>query len=323
MPDSLLVALGGNALIKKCQRGTLDEQRRNIHECLSGLLEPIQNGTRLVITHGNGPQVGAILMRAKAAKDEAYDLPLDVCVAQSQGEIGYLIQQSLQALLHRHGIHRPVVTMLSQTVVDLKDSHFQNPSKPIGFYLSEQETQKLKAQGVRLVEEPQRGYRRVVPSPFPLEIIEAKAIEQVVNTGTIVIAVGGGGIPVYRDETGTLCGIEAVVDKDLGSSVLAVALKINRILNLTSVDHAKLHYRLSEERDLKTLSVSQAKQYLAKGHFAPGSMGPKIEAAIHFVEHGGQEFIITRTDKVREGLRGELGTHICSFESISGIDCEV
>lgn len=323
MPDSLLVALGGNALIKKGQRGTLEEQRCNIDKCLSGLLEPIQNGTPLVITHGNGPQVGAILMRAQAAKDGAYNLPLDVCVAQSQGEIGYLIQQSLQALMQRHGIPRPVLTMLSQTLVDPQDSHFQHPSKPIGFYLSEQEVRELKAQGVQLAEDAQRGYRRVVPSPFPLEIVEAKSIVQVVDAGTIVIAVGGGGIPVYRDETGTLCGIEAVVDKDLASSVLAVALKFNRILNLTSVDHAKLHYRSSQERDLKTLSVSQAKQHLAEGHFAPGSMGPKIEAAIHFVEHGGQEFIITRTDKVREGLRGELGTHICSFVSISGNDCEV
>jgi len=251
-------------------------------------------------------------MRAQTAKDRAYDLPLDVCVAQSQGEIGYLIQQSLQALMQRYGIPRPVVTMLSQTLVDREDPHFQNPSKPIGFYLSEQDTQALKAQGVRLVEESPRGYRRVVPSPYPLEIIEAKAIERLVNTGTIVIAVWGGGIPVYRDETGTLCGIEAVVDKDLASSVLAVSLNIDRILNLTSVDHATLHYRSSKERDLLSLSVSQARQHLAEGHFAPGSMGPKIEAAIHFVEQGGQEFIITRTDKSKEGLDGKIGTHIRS-----------
>ena len=312
MPESLLVALGGNALIKKGQRGMLEEQRRNIDECLSGFLEPIQHGTRLVVTHGNGPQVGAILMRAQAAKDGAYHLPLDVCVAQSQGEIGYLIQQSLQALLHCHGIHRPVVAMLSQTLVDQKDQNFQNPSKPIGLYLSGQEAQALKTQGVRLVQEAPRGFRRVVPSPHPIEIIETQSIEQLVNAGVIVITAGGGGIPLYRDETGTICGIEAVVDKDLASSVLAVALNIHRILNLTSVDHAKLHYRSSGERDLKSLSISQAKQYLAEGHFPPGSMGPKIEAAIHFVEHGGKEFIITRTDKVREGLSGEIGTQIRS-----------
>jgi carbamate kinase len=312
MSESLLVALGGNALIKPGQRGTLEEQRQNIDESLSGLLEPIQNGTRLVITHGNGPQVGYILVRAQAAKDSAYDLPLDVCVAQSQGEIGYLIQQSLQDLIQRHGIDRSVVTMFSQTLVDPKNSHFQNPTKPIGPYYSEKKAQALKEQGASLLEEEGKGFRRVVPSPYPIEIIETEAIQQLVNAGVVVITAGGGGIPVYRDGEGLLHGIEAVVDKDLASSVLAVSLKFDRILNLTSVDHAKLNYESSEEQDLEILSVTQAKQHLAEGHFAPGSMGPKIEAAIHFVEHGGQEFIITGTDKAKEGLDGKIGTHIRS-----------
>lgn len=317
MSESLLVALGGNALIKHGQRGSLEEQRENIDECLSGLLEPIQNGTRLIITHGNGPQVGYILMRAKAAKDGAYDLPLDVCVAQSQGEIGYLIQQSLQNLIQRHDIQRPVVTLLSQTLVDPKDHHFQNPTKPIGQYYSEKEAQALKEQGVRLVEDIQKGCRRVVPSPYPLEIIETEAIEQLVDAGVIVITAGGGGIPVYREANGVLRGIEAVVDKDWASSVLATSLNVARILNLTSVDHAKLNYGSSEEQDLTILSVAQATQHLAEDHFSPGSMEPKIEAAIYFVEHGGEEFIITRTDKAREGLEGKTGTHICSEDIVA------
>ncbi len=312
MSESLLVALGGNALIKHGQRGTLTEQRQNIVECLFGLIEPIQNGSRLIITHGNGPQVGYILIRAQAAHDRAYDLPLDVCVAQSQGEIGYLIQQSLQDLIQLRGLHRPVVTVLSQALVDPQDSHFQNPTKPIGPYCSEKEARDLKEQGASLIEEAGKGYRRVVPSPFPVEIIETDGIQQLVNAGVIVITAGGGGIPVYRDGKGRLHGIEAVVDKDLASSVLAVSLKVDRILNLTSVDHAKLNYESSEEQDLENVSLTQAKQHLAEGHFAPGSMGPKIEAAIHFVEYGGQEFIITRTDKAKEGLGGKIGTYIYS-----------
>lgn len=312
MPESLLVALGGNALIKKGQRGTLQEQRQNIDECLSGLIEPIQKGTRLIIIHGNGPQVGYILMRAQAAKNEAYDLPLDACVAQSQGEIGYLIQQSLQDLMQGHGFHRPVVTMLSQTLVDPNDPHFKNPTKPIGPYFAEQEAQDLKEQGTSIIEEKGKGFRRVVSSPYPIEIIETASIERLVNSGTVVITGGGGGIPVYRNPDGKLRGIEAVVDKDFTSSVLAVSLKIDRILSLTSVDHAKVNYQSANEQNLEFLSVAQAKQHLTEGHFAPGSMGPKIEAAIHYVEHGGKEFIITKTDKAKEGLDGKIGTHICA-----------
>ncbi len=312
MPESLLVALGGNALIKHGQRGTIEEQRQNIDECLSGLLEPIRNGTRLIITHGNGPQIGYILIRANAAKDQAYDLPLDACVAQSQGEIGYGIQQSLQDLLQRNGIHRQVVTVLSQTLVDPNDPQFQVPTKPIGPYYSEKVAWALKDQGARLVEDSRGGYRRVVPSPYPIEIIETNTIEQLVNAGVIVITVGGGGIPVYRDEKGVTRGIEAVVDKDLASSILADSLKIDRILNLTSVDYVKLNYGTPIEQDLEHISVAQAKLHLAEGHFAPGSMGPKVEAAIDFIEHGGKEFIIVRDNNAREGLEGKRGTHICS-----------
>ena len=316
MPESLLVAVGGNALMKPGEEGTLEEQRKNVNECLSGLLEPIQNGTRLIITHGNGPQVGYMLIRAQAAKDQAYDLPLDVCVAQSQGEIGYLIQQSLQGLIQRYDIHRTVVTILTQTLIDPKDPQFQNPTKPIGPFYQHEEARALKGRGASFVEDTQHRFRRVVPSPYPIEILETKPIEQLVDAGVIVIAAGGGGIPVYRDENGSLHGIDAIVDKDLASSILAVSLKVGRILNLTSIDHAKLNYGSSEEQDLKTVSVAQARQFSAEGHFAPGSMAPKIEAAIHFIEHGGKEFIITGTDTAQEGVDHQTGT--CIFSNAQG-----
>lgn len=316
MPDSLLIALGGNALIKAGQKGTLDEQAHNLDECLSGLVEPIRNGTRLVFTHGNGPQVGYILIRALAARDQAYDLPLDVCVAQSQGEMGYLIQQRLQHLLHRRHIHRRVVTLLTQTLVDPDDPRMQHPSKPIGPFYSEKEAGPLQQQGTCLVHAGPQGYRRVVPSPDPLTIIETEEIRHLVEEGVIVIAVGGGGIPVYRGQDGLLHGIEAVVDKDLASSLLANTLGFVRLLNLTAVDHAKLWYGSPEEQNLQTLSDTQATQYLAEGHFAPGSMGPKIEAAIQFVKNGGRECIITATNNAREGLEGKIGTHLFQNEHV-------
>ena len=312
MPERILVALGGNALIRPGQRGAIAEQMDNLDVALTGIVPLIQRGYRVVITHGNGPQVGHILIRVEAARHQAYDLPLDVCVAQSQGEIGYLIQQSLENLLRKNRIDRTVATVLCRTEVDQHDPKLAKPSKPVGPYYSEEEALALKTQGWSLVEEPPHGFRRVVPSPEPIRIVETGVIRRLFDEGVIVIAVGGGGIPVSAEADGTLQGIEAVVDKDLASSQLAVTIGVERILDLTSVEHAKLYFNSPTEENLQTITVADAKKYLDEGHFAPGSMQPKIEAGIYFLEHGGREFTITHTEKALDGFERRTGTHIVS-----------
>ena len=310
MAERILVALGGNALVRPGQPGTIQEQMVNLDRAMAGIVPLIQRGCQMVITHGNGPQVGHILIRVEAARHQAYDLPLDVCVAQSQGETGYLIQQTLENLLRKHQIDRTVVAVLSRTVVYQHDPKLMNPSKPVGPYYSREEALALKTQGWSLAEEAPHGFRRVVPSPEPIRIVETEAIQRLVGDGAIVIAVGGGGIPVNVETDGTLKGIEAVVDKDLASSQLAVTIGVERILDLTSVEFAKLHFNSSSEENLQTITVADAKKYLADGHFAPGSMQPKIEAGIYFLEHGGREFIITHTEKALDGFEGRTGTHM-------------
>ncbi|MBI4401539.1 MAG: carbamate kinase [Nitrospirae bacterium] len=311
MPETILVALGGNALVKVGQQGTIAEQAANLREALAGIVELIRRGHRLIITHGNGPQVGHILIRAEEARGKAYELPLDVCVAQSQGETGYLIQQGLQNLFMQSGVsHRPVATVISRTEVDPTDPRMKAPTKPVGPFYTREQAVLLRERGYHLMEDARRGYRRVVPSPLPVRVLEAGVIQRLVKEGVIVIAVGGGGIPVHVVEDGTLVGVEAVVDKDLASSVLAVALGVDRLLDLTGVEHVKLHFGSPMERSLDSLTVAEAKSYLAEGHFAPGSMGPKIEAAIHFLEHGGREVVITRPETALEAFEGKAGTHV-------------
>jgi carbamate kinase len=310
MAERILVALGGNALVRAGQRGTIQEQMANLDLAMAGIVPLIQRGCHVVITHGNGPQVGHILIRVEAARHQAYDLPLDVCVAQSQGETGYLIQQTLENLLRKHQIDRTVCAVLCRTVVDQHDPKLTNPSKPVGPYYSREDALALKTQGWSLAEEAPHGFRRVVPSPEPIRIVETEAIQRLLEDGIIVIAVGGGGIPVSAETDGTLKGIEAVVDKDLASSQLAVTIGVERILDLTSVEFAKLHFNSPSEENLQTITVADAKKYLAEGHFAPGSMQPKIEAGIYFLEHGGREFIITHTEKALDGFEGRTGTHM-------------
>lgn len=310
MSEKILVALGGNALVRAGQRGTIEEQKANLNLALKGVVPLIQRGCRVIMTHGNGPQVGHILLRVEAARHRAYDLPLDVCGAQSQGETGYLLQQSLQNLLRRARIERPVVTILCQTLVDKQDPRMKSPSKPVGPFYAREEAMDLQKQGYSLVEDSHRGFRRVVPSPEPIQIVEKEVIHRLLDDGVIVIAGGGGGIPVSAEEDGTLRGVEAVVDKDLASSQLAVACGVERILDLTSVEYAKLHFGSPREYNLEAITVIDAKGYLAEGHFAPGSMRPKIEAGIYFLEHGGREFVITHTDKALDGFEGRTGTHV-------------
>ena len=310
MSEPLLVALGGNALVKPGQSGSIEEQTATLRASLEGVAELIRRGHPLVITHGNGPQVGHILIRTEASRGKAYDLPLDVCVAQSQGETGYLIQQTLHNLLRDAGLDRPIVALISRVVVDTHDPRMARPTKPIGpFYTSEQAVA-LKSRGLCLVENAHRGHRRVVPSPLPLRIVEAGIVKRLVDEGTIVIAVGGGGIPVSVDADGHVVGVEAVVDKDLASGVLAAAIGIKRIIDLTSVDHVKLHFGSPAEQNLGRITLAEAKAYLSAGHFEPGSMEPKIQAAIQFLERGGRHVVITTPDHAIAGFEGRIGTQI-------------
>ncbi len=310
MRERLVIALGGNAVLRPGQAGTIPEQLATLEESLRGVVELIGEGHLIALTHGNGPQVGNILIRVEEARGKAYDLPLDVCVAQSQGEMGYLIQRTLQNALRRRGLARPVVTVLSQVLVDRADPRLGQPTKPIGPFYTAAQAEELKQKGYVLMEDAHRGYRRVVPSPQPLRIVEQDVIAHLFESGTIVIAVGGGGIPVALTEEGDLMGVEAVVDKDLASSLLATALRADRLLDLTAVEKVKLHFGTPQERDIQRMTLSEARRYLAEGHFAPGSMGPKIEAAIAFLERGGREVIITRPDVVVAAFRGHTGTHL-------------
>jgi carbamate kinase len=310
VPDPLLVALGGNALVRPGQSGSIPEQAATLRASLAGIVELIRRGHPLVITHGNGPQVGHILIRAEVARGRAYDLPLDVCVAQSQGETGYLIQQTLHNLLRNAGIDRPITALISRVVVDKDDPRMQRPTKPVGPFYTGEQAVALKARGCSVVEDAHHGHRRVVPSPLPLRIVEAGIVQRLMDEGVIVIALGGGGVPVAVEPDGRLTGVEAVVDKDLASGVLAASIGITRILDLTSVDHVKLHFGSPAEQNLGRITVADAKAHLAAGHFEPGSMEPKIQAAIRFLEQGGQRVVITSPDHAVDGFEGRIGTQI-------------
>jgi carbamate kinase len=310
MGEKIVVALGGNAIIKQGQAGTVYEQFANTRASLRGIVELVKRGHSLVLTHGNGPQVGNILIRAEEARGKAYDLPLGVCVAQSQGEMGYMIQQSLQNALLLNHIERPVITVISQVVVSKGEYTTEKPTKPVGPFYSKAQAEALMATGLQMIEDSGRGYRRVVPSPVPYRVVEQDVIRRLLDAGVIVIAVGGGGIPVYLESDGRYEGVDAVVDKDLASAVLAEAIGAGRIIIMTGVEKVKLNFGSPQETELNHLTVLEAMKYMADGHFPPGSMGPKIQAAIRFMKFGGQEVIITTPEKLIEAFDGETGTHI-------------
>lgn len=309
MPDSIVVALGGHALMK-ADGCSFPEQASTIRHALVGVVELIRHGHRVVITHGNGPQVGHILIRVEESRGKAYDLPLDACVAQSQGEIGYLIQQGLENLLCRSGIVRRTLAVLCRTLIDRDDPRMKHPTKPVGPFYTKEQAAGMKARGWPVARDAGGRYRRVVPSPLPIRILEAELIRRAFDESVIVIAAGGGGIPVAATEEGTLVGVEAVVDKDFASSVLASAIGADSILDLTDVEHVKLHFGSPRERNLDSLTLAEARKYLADGQFAEGSMGPKIEAAIQFLQRGGRQVIITRLERAIEAWAGRTGTRI-------------
>ena len=307
----MVIALGGNAIVPVAKQGTIEEQLALTKSTMIQVAGLIEQGHEVAITHGNGPVVGNIVVRNEMAKDVIPPMPLDVCGADSEGGIGYMIQQALQNQLRQMGIAKDVFTIITQVIVDPADPAFARPTKPIGpFYSRGAAEEMARLKGWAIVEDSGRGWRRVVPSPVPLEIVEWKAIERAIGSGAIVIAVGGGGIPVVRDRSGDLKGVEAVIDKDLASSVLATELGAEVLMLLTEVEQVALGYGKPDQRNLDRLTVAEARAHLAAGEFPPGSMGPKIEAAIQFLEGGGKTVIVTRPELISEGLAGKRSTTI-------------
>jgi len=310
VPPGLLVAIGGNSLIRSGQRGTVAEQRANVMVTARVLTELIATGHRLVITHGNGPQVGAQLLRSELSGTHAYPLSLDLCVAMTQGEIGYLLQGTLQAMLQQRNIQATVATIITQVEVDPRARAFLRPSKPIGpFYSQETAREKARELGWVLQEDAARGYRRVVPSPEPLAIVELEVIRTCLRNGITVIAAGGGGIPVVQ-QGGRLVGVEAVIDKDHTSALLAHKLHIETLLISTDVEYVYLNYQRANEQAIHEMGVSEAARYLEQGHFLEGSMKPKIEAAISFLRHGGKKVVISDPEHLLVAFAGQGGTQI-------------
>lgn len=307
MSKRVVVALGGNAILQPKQEGTAEVQFANVIDTCIQLADLIKAGYQLVITHGNGPQVGNILLQNEEAKDKIPPMPLDICGSQTQGFIGYMIQQAMKNLLPQ----RHVGTVLTQVLVDAGDSAFQNPTKPIGPFYSKQEAEQLIAQkGYTMVEDSGRGWRRVVPSPDPKAIIEKDLIQALLERDAIVIASGGGGIPVVEDSQGKLRGIEAVIDKDLAGARLGGDVDADILLILTDVEAVAVNWGKPDQRFLHRLSLQEARELAAQGQFKAGSMGPKVEAAIRFVEQGGEQAIIVSLNKAAAALEGHAGTII-------------
>ena len=309
-PKRILVTLGGNAILPVRGTGTFEEQCAVTRATMQPIASMIRDGAEVVLSHGNGPIVGNILIRNEAAREQIPPMPLDVCGADSQGGIGYMMQQSLQNELRRVGLaDRPVVTIVTQVVVDERDPAFRRPTKPIGpFYTQDRARLLAKEKGWTIVEDAGRGYRRVVPSPKPLEVVEIAAIRQIVEDGGVAIAAGGGGIPVSRQWDGSLHGVEAVIDKDLASSLLARLLGCQTLVIVTGVDRVALRYGKPDQRELEHATPDELEGWMAEGHFPQGSMGPKIQAAIEFVRGGGHEVVITSPERLTDALEGKTGT---------------
>jgi carbamate kinase len=313
MNKTAVLALGGNAIIKAGEKGTIGQQFANTRDSLGGVVELISQGYKLAITHGNGPQVGNLLRQQEAGEKEGIaPLPLGVLNAATEGTMGYMIEQSLQNKLLLSGIDKQVITIISQVVVDKNDPSMLNPTKYVGStYYSEEQAAQLKHElGWTLREDAGKGWRRVVPSPYPTRIIPAATIKELVERGEIVIAVGGGGIPIYIEENGTYEGVDAVIDKDFASMLLALNIEAGLFVILTGVDKVAGDYGKPTQRDLDRVTVSEARRYYEEGQFPAGSMGPKILAAIDFLSRGGSEVLITSIDRIVDAFAGKTGTRI-------------
>lgn len=306
-----LVAIGGNSLIRAGERGTIDEQLANAHGTARSIVAMLERGWRVVVTHGNGPQVGAALIRSERAIGEVYGHPLDVCVATTQSEIGYLLQRAIEHELRAHGLTIPVATILTQVLVDPADPAFAHPTKPVGpFYTREDAEDRQRRLGWSIVEDAARGWRRVVASPEPIEVFEQPVIASLIELGIVVIALGGGGIPVVAMPDGSIVGSEAVIDKDRASALLATRLGVDLFVISTDTDLVYLDYKTKRQSGIERASADEMEQYHRDGHFPPGSMGPKVESAIRFVRAGGREVIITSYEHLIDAIDGHAGTHI-------------
>jgi carbamate kinase len=303
----VVVALGGNAFAEGERALTMAGQFRYAHKAMGSLAPLFDAGAALALVHGNGPQVGHMLVRVEESLGKAYALPLEVCVAESEGELGYVLAQSLRNVLAERGVRRPIASLLTQVVVDAADPGFAHPTKPIGPWYQGAQADELRARGFALTEDPERGLRRVVASPEPRAVVEAALVETLLDAGAIVVAAGGGGVPVVERD-GRLHGVDAVVDKDLTAALLADAIGAESLVSLTGVPCAYLDWRKATERPIGHVSVREVREHLAARHFPPGSMGPKMEAAARFASKEGRRAVITDPPHLAAALAGEAGT---------------
>ena len=314
MSPLVVLAIGGNSLIVDPKKRDVGAQYHNCLETCKHIANLLRSGCRVVLTHGNGPQVGFILRRSELAMSELHHVPLDMCVADTQGSIGYMLQRAMRYWTKDWEQPLPVYTLVTQVIVDKDDPAFTHPSKPIGSFMTEEEAEERKKEGWQVMEDSNRGYRRVVPSPKPLKIIEIPAIKTLLDTGALVVAAGGGGLPVVLMPDGRYVGKEAVVDKDHASALLAKELGADYLVVSTGVEKVAIRFGQPDQKWLDRITVSQAKKYLQEKHFGVGSMEPKIQAAIDFIESGGKATIITDPTHLELALKGEAGTWIVSDE---------
>lgn len=307
----IVIALGGNALIKPGEKGTIENQEKNIASSLDGIVKLIKEGHQVVVTHGNGPQAGSRLIRNEMAAAEVYPDPLVICVADTQGSMGYMIEQGIMNSLSKMGATPKVATLVTQIEVDSEDPAFNNPTKPVGpFYDKNKALIKMES-GWKMVEDSGRGYRRVVPSPMPLRVLNPEALNTLLDAGFAVITGGGGGIPVYRKPNKGFAGIDAVIDKDFASVMIAKTIDADMVIILTGVEKVAVNFKSVTPKWLDKMTLKEAEQYLAQGEFPAGSMGPKIQAAIDFVKTNPEKtFLITSEDKLLEAMEGKTGTKI-------------
>jgi carbamate kinase len=309
MSKIAVVAVGGNALIQQKGKESIADQYAAASETMGYVAEMIAAGWDVIVTHGNGPQVGFALRRSELASGELPPVPMDYCGAETQGWIGYMFQKALHNVFAERGIQKHAATVVTQCLVDTADPAFQKPTKPIGSFMSQEQAEKLKAEGKNVVEDAGRGWREVVASPQPKEIVEAAAIKDLIDKGFTVIACGGGGIPVIK-EGGQLKGVAAVIDKDFASSLLAGEIGAELLLISTAVEKVAIRFNTPEQKNIDKMSVGEAEQYISEGHFAAGSMLPKVQAAIRFVKGGGKQALITDPPNMARALKGETGTWI-------------
>ncbi|MBI2566040.1 MAG: carbamate kinase [Candidatus Schekmanbacteria bacterium] len=305
-----LVAMGGHAFIRPGERGTIGDQERNAELICNELMVLVRRDYNLIITHGNGPQVGELMLRNELAGADLPPRPLDVLVADTEGSLGYILQQALLNHIRKEDIHRYVVTVVTQVLVDRQDPAFENPTKPVGPFLSREDAERRREElGWNIVEDSGRGWRRVVPSPKPTKVVQHRMIRDTARQGHIVIACGGGGIPIMRTEDDRYEGVEAVVDKDLTAAILAKQVEADLLVVLTAVDQVYLSYGKPDQRPLSALTIGQVEKFIGEGHFPPGSMGPKMEAMLWFLRAGGRRGLITCPELLSDGLNGRAGTH--------------